>query len=84
MSVLSSQELEECRVCFYLSSHVYQKVLKESTQAFLPREQSVFRMQTGVSTASFLSSVCLDNCLSASLFSFHSLTHSLTHGHTHS
>ncbi len=47
MSVLSSQEFEECGACFYLSSHVYQRVLKESTQAFLLPEQRVFRMQAG-------------------------------------
>lgn len=47
MSLLSSQEFEECGACFYLSSHVYQRVLKESTQAFLLPKQRVFRMQAG-------------------------------------
>lgn len=59
MSVLSSQEFEECGACFYLSSRVYQRVLKESTKALLLPEQRVFRMQARVSTASVLSSVCL-------------------------
>lgn len=34
MSARSSQEFEECAVCFYLSRHVYQRLLRESTRAF--------------------------------------------------
>lgn len=57
---------------FYLSSRVYQRVLKESTKALLPPEQRVFRMQAGESAASVSSSVCLFGRLSCFIFVFFS------------
>lgn len=66
MSVLSSQEFEECGACFYLSSRVYQRAPMKSALAFLL--QGVFGMQAGwlpgVSPAFFLSPVYLLGCLS--------------------
>lgn len=59
MSARSSQEFEECAACFYLSSRVYQRLLRESTRAFAA---PVFRMQTGVSAAPLSSPVCLLAC----------------------
>lgn len=42
--VRSSREFEDCGTCFYLSRHVYQRLLEESSQAFLLPEQGGFRM----------------------------------------
>lgn len=66
MSVLSSEELEERGVCFYLSSHVYQRALVEPAEAFLLPEQTCSRCRQenllllprllSVGSAAFLSS----------------------------